>query len=209
MVALGRNCQCCRYLCTNVPQFLYNIIIVNENIITYNNTREKPTNLRSNGNYVPCLTNVHVKSVRNLKEVSNLKRYNNFDKLIRVTCFVYRFIFNCKRKINKEKHLRIGCLKNEEIEYSQVSWLITEQRNIINNNKIMTDLRGNLNVFIDDDGILRVKGRLENSLLSYSCKYSILLNRDSYSTELIILKCHLFVLHSGVKDTLNELRRNY
>ena len=45
--------------------------------------------------------------------------------------------------------------------------------------------------------------------LPYSCKYPILLNRDSYLTELIILKCHLFVLHSGVKDTLNELRSNY
>ena len=43
----------------------------------------------------------------------------------------------------------------------------------------------------------------------YSCKYPILLNRDSYLAELIILKCHLFVLHSGVKDTLNELRYNY
>ena len=56
---------------------------------------------------------------------------------------------------------------------------------------------------------MRVKGRLENSLLPYSCKYPILLNRDSYLTELIVLKCHLFVLHSSVKDTLNELRCNY
>ena len=30
------------------------------------------------------------------------------------------------------------------------------------------------------------------------------LDRDSYLIELIILKCYLFVLHSGVKDTLNE-----
>ena len=46
--------------------------------------------------------------------------------LIKKACtrFVYRFIFKCKKKINKEKHLRIGYLKNEETEYSQVSWLI-------------------------------------------------------------------------------------
>ena len=49
----------------------------------------------------------------------------------------------------------------------------------------MTDLRGNLNVFIDDDGILPVKDRLENRSLSYSCRHPILLNRDSYLTELI------------------------
>ena len=135
-------------------------------------TREKPTNLRSNESNISCLTNAHLKSVRDLKEVLNLKRYNNFNKLIRVTCFVYSFIFNCKKKINKENHLRIVCLKNEEIEYSQVLWLNNKQRNIRNNSKIMTDLRGNLNVFIDDDCILRVKGRFENSSLPYSCKYA-------------------------------------
>ena len=58
----------------------------------------------------------------------------------------------------------------------------------------MTDLRGKVNVFIDDDGILRVKGRPENSSLPYSCKYPILLNRDSYLTQLFILKCHLFCI---------------
>ena len=73
---------------------------------------------------------MHKKSVGDFKEVFNLKRYNSFDKLIRVTCFVYRFIFNCKKKINKEKHLRIGCLKNEEIEYLHVLWLINEQRKV-------------------------------------------------------------------------------
>ena len=81
------------------------------------NTREKPTNLRSNESNISCLTNAHLKSVRDLKEVLNLKRYNNFDKLIPVTCFAYSFIFNCKKKINKENHLHIVCLKNEEIEY--------------------------------------------------------------------------------------------
>ena len=151
----------------NGPRFLHYIESEWGKFISSNNTSEKPTNLRSNENDVSCLTNVRVKSVRNLKEVFGFKRYNNFDKLIRVTCFVYRFVFNYKKKINKEKHLRIGCLKNEEIENSQVLWLINQQRNIINNNKIMTDLRGNLNVFIDDDGILRVKGRLENSSLPF------------------------------------------
>ena len=127
------------------PQFVYCSESEWGKFVSYNNIRDRPTNFRSNENDVSCLTKVHVKSVRDLKEVFNLKRYNNFDKLIRVTCFVYRFIFNCKKKIHKEKHLRIVCFKNEEIG------------NITNNSKIMTDLRGNLNVFSNDDGNLRVK----------------------------------------------------
>ena len=35
----------------------------------------------------------------------------------------------------------------------------------------MADLRGNLNAFIDSDGILHVKGRLRNSSMPYSCKH--------------------------------------
>ena len=62
---------------------------------------------------------------------------------------------------------------------------LNEERNITHKGKLMTDLRGNLNVFIDDDGILPVKDRLENRSLSYSCRHPILLNRDSYLTELI------------------------
>ena len=170
------------------PQFPYCSESEWGKFVSYNNIRDRPTNLRSNDNDVSCLTKVHVKPVRDLKEVFNLKRYNSFDKLIRVTCFVYRFIFNCKKKINKEKHLCIVCFKNKEIEYSQVLWLTNEQRNITNNSKIMTDLRGNLNVFSNDDGNLRVKKHaLENSSLLYSCKYPTSLNKDCYLTELIIL----------------------
>ena len=158
----------------NGLQFLYYSESEWGKFISFNNTREKPNNLRSNENDISWLTNVHGKSVCDLQKVFDLNRYKNFHKLFRVTCFVYHFIFNCKKKINKEKYSRIGCLKNEEIEFLQVLMLINEQRNIINNSIVMTNLRGNLNVLIDNDGILRVKGRLENSLLPYSCKYPIL-----------------------------------
>ena len=62
--------------------------------ISYNNTSAKPTtNLQSNENEVSCLTNVHVKSVLDLKEVFDLKRYNNFDKLVQLhVLFIVLFL---------------------------------------------------------------------------------------------------------------------
>ena len=39
--------------------------------------------------------------------------------------------------------------------------------------------------------------------------FPILHSAPCDNNYLIILKCHVFVLHSGVKDTLNELRCNY
>ena len=62
----------------------------------------------------------------------------------------------------------------------------------------MTDLRGNLNVFTDDDGILRVKGRLENSSLSYICQYPVLLNREIKS--ILIHECQ----HKSTRVNTNQ-----
>ena len=57
----------------------------------------------------------------------------------------------------------VGSLENLPI-FKDVIYLssLNEQRNITHKGKLMTDLRGNLNVFIDDDGILPVKDMLEN-----------------------------------------------
>ena len=57
----------------------------------------------------------------------------------------------------------MGSLEKSPI-FKDVMYLssLNEQRNITHKGKLMTDLRGNLNIFIDDDGILPVKDRLEN-----------------------------------------------
>ena len=45
--------------------------------------------------------------------------------------------------------------------------------------------------------------------MSFNCKYPIYLDKNSSLTRLLILDFHDKVLHSGVKDTLNELRSAY
>ena len=63
-----------------------------------------------------------------------------------------------------------------------------------------------LGLYNDNDGILRVKGRLEYSDWDYESKYPIYLDKGSYLTILFIIDVHLNVKHCGVKDTLNEIR---
>ena len=60
-------------------------------------------------------------------------------------------------------------------------------------------------MIIDKDGLIKVKGRLQNAPLNPP----ILLNKDSYVTHLIIWNYHIRRLHSGVKDTLNHLRQRF
>ena len=55
---------------------------------------------------------------------------------------------------------------------------------------------------MDEKGILRCKGRLENAPIPFDARYPILLPRCSRFTHLVINECHLKVLHNGVRDTL-------
>ena len=73
----------------------------------------------------------------------------------------------------------------------------------------MEELKYSLGLFTDPNGVLRLKGRLENMEEKFEKRFPIFLDQNSYFTKLIILECHKKVKHSRVKDTLNELRSSY
>ncbi|UYV63170.1 hypothetical protein LAZ67_2003340, partial [Cordylochernes scorpioides] len=66
-----------------------------------------------------------------------------------------------------------------------------------------------LNPFIDQNGILRVGGRLKLSSLSEFQKHPIILPPKSHVTELIIRQCHQEHFHSSFNLTCSILRRTY
>ena len=66
-----------------------------------------------------------------------------------------------------------------------------------------------LGVFTDEKGVLRCKGRIQNSSLSYATKFPVLLPRTHHFTRLVIQRCHESVKHNGLRETLTELRANY
>ena len=64
-------------------------------------------------------------------------------------------------------------------------------------------------LYLDGDGVWRCGGRLGNSDLPYHTKYPILLPRSHCFTLLVVRRAHQRVQHSGVKDTLTEVRSRY
>ena len=70
-------------------------------------------------------------------------------------------------------------------------------------------LQSQLGLFIDKNGILRCKGRLEHSSLSESARYPILLPQKDAFTRLVIERAHKQLLHSGVSQTLSSIRMRY
>ena len=70
----------------------------------------------------------------------------------------------------------------------------------------MNNIKCSLGAFVDSD-IIRLKGRFKYDEVNSRCP--ILLPKDNYFTRLIVLKSHVNVKHSGMKDTLNDVRKEY
>lgn len=65
-----------------------------------------------------------------------------------------------------------------------------------------------LDPFLDQNGLLRVGGRLQNAELSDFVKHPIVLPRRSHITDLVIRPFHAIVQHQGRGITTNEIRSN-
>ena len=63
-----------------------------------------------------------------------------------------------------------------------------------------------LDLFKDQENIIRCRGRIDESSLSLSEKQPILLPSKYPFTDLIILDHHKIVHHNGIKETLNSIR---
>lgn len=67
-----------------------------------------------------------------------------------------------------------------------------------------------LEQFQDSEGLLRVKGRLQNSQLAHIVKHPVILPRDHHVTELIVRQVHEWDSgHSGREHVLSTLRQKY
>ena len=71
------------------------------------------------------------------------------------------------------------------------------------------NLKEQLNLIIDDQGVLRCQGRHENAELTQGSRYPKLLPAKEYYTRLVIEDCHCKTMHFGVSQTLTETRKGY
>ncbi|XP_035205975.1 uncharacterized protein LOC118181006 [Stegodyphus dumicola] len=66
-----------------------------------------------------------------------------------------------------------------------------------------------LNPCLDDEGILRVGGRLRNASIAQNVKYPVILAKSHYITELIIRYYHYKYLHGGAQMLHSEIKQRY
>ena len=145
-----------------------------------------------------------------LHKIINVENFSSLEKLINVTGYVLRFINNLmnKRRKNLSAVVNGTTLTSYEYNNSLKLWIITEQ-NILRHDTQFEKLKQSLSIFEDSNIVLRIKGRFENSHLSYEEKHPALLRSGSYFTLLVVRNVHNLVYHQGVEATLNKFRCNY
>ncbi|GFQ66634.1 uncharacterized protein TNCT_186921 [Trichonephila clavata] len=143
------------------------------------------------------------------KPILNIEDFSTLRRLLRVTSFVFRFIYNARNSNRRSgpitssetsKALIYFIKMSQENSFSSEIYNIKLNKSVNKNSKLC-----NFNVMIDDDNILRIKSRLTNSSLDVYEKHPIILSND-YFASLIVYDCHEQVLHNGVNETLIQVR---
>ena len=129
-----------------------------------------------------------VAELKGIGEVIDFSKFSSLDKLLPITSYLLRFIFNLRTKQKNSNDYRKNDLSTEEIVISTEYWLIYEQLLVANRYKY-EKVKTFLKLYYNKKRILRWNSRIsivEN--FNFDKKFPILLWNDSHFTQLIILK---------------------
>ena len=132
-----------------------------------------------------------------MSKIIDIKRYSDIKKLFRVTAWTTRFKSKILKKIkknnkeNKDKKENINKnnietawaeeLTGEEINEAKKLWVKEIQMGIVAD-KNFANLKHQLSLFKDADGLWRCGGRLENAEMNFNQKYPHIIKRKNEFT---------------------------
>ncbi|XP_076383120.1 uncharacterized protein LOC143260685 [Megalopta genalis] len=169
---------------------------------TWPNSRHIPSNDVSEAKKITCLAT----AINQSNDM--LTRYSCIQKLRRIVAYCLRLV-PARRNTGP---LTIKELQEANIRIIRSVQSVTFTQDIKNLKSGELHPRSKLrplHPFLDNEGILRVGGRLQNSTLAFAQKHPILLPRSHHVTDLIILDAHTKGLHSGITATLHDVRQTY
>ncbi|XP_076287403.1 uncharacterized protein LOC143212445 [Lasioglossum baleicum] len=142
-----------------------------------------------------------------------LLRYSSLSQLLRITAWCLRWRNRMPQNESQGLQLRPEELRQAELrltrlaqhcDYADVVTALSTRRPIGRSTRLLA-----MAPFLDDQGILRVGGRIKHSLLSYDEQHPVILAPESPLTHLIIEHHHRRTLHGGVQLTLASIRQRY
>ena len=131
----------------------------------------------------------------NLDSIMDISKFSSYSRLVRVTSWLYRFIDNLKKSIRNEPINTSLILHPDELKLSETRWIITNQKELstISNQRKLNEL----NAITDDQGIIRLKGRLSQAPIPYDARTPILLDERHRLSYLIVDSIHRQIKHAS------------
>nr|XP_015904855.2 uncharacterized protein LOC107437382 [Parasteatoda tepidariorum] len=141
--------------------------------------------------------------------IINAGNYSSYFKLLRVTSWIFRFIYNCN---TQEK--MVGELNATELDQACNYWIQIVQKEsfpleheaLSKSNSLPKNSKIEKFNPLFDNNLIRLGGQLQFSDLSESEKHPILLEGSHPFTSLLIRRTHLKMHHLGVRIVLSQLR---
>lgn len=161
----------------------------------------------------PTKVNVFATHV-SLSENSLLVRFSTLPRMQRSFGYVLRFVYSALLKQPRvSSSLSLSELNRAvlfAVRLTQKAHFHDLLRQLATPNKIITpSTTAQLAPFLDKQGLIRVGGRLKNSLLGEEAKYPLLLPKSSHFTSLLINHYHLTYLHAGPALVIAMIRQKY
>lgn len=155
-----------------------------------------------------------------LHDESLIERFSSLHKATRTVAYCNRFAKNSRKRSQNEGNdstksyvLEVDELLQAKIQLIKMCQGIHFEEDIEHLKKHeqvskKSSLR-TLYPFLDTDGLLRVGGRLQNSLFGYDKKHPMIIPYKSALTQLIIDSAHKKTLHGGNQLTLAQIRHEF
>ena len=130
-----------------------------------------------------------------LQQAIDGKRFSKWRKLIRVTTWMIKFVDNLKANViagraesQSNAKIQNGCLTPDELQEAELLWTKDVQKEI--QGRVLNGEFKMLSPFKNENGIIRVGGRIDEALVSYETKHPILLPNKHWISYLITHHMH-------------------
>ena len=137
-----------------------------------------------------------------------IERWGTFEKAIRITKFVIKFIRKIRKQVIEEVEYRKIAL-NHLIKQVQHSYYSQEIKDLENKQSVAKESKiVQLYPFLDENKLLKVGGRLlAADCLAQETRFPVIIPGQSYLAKLIVLDSHHKLAHCGTNAIIANTRQ--
>ena len=139
------------------------------------------------------------------------KKFSSWKRIVRIVSVCFKFVENLRLKVrsrvNVADEVKAERWLMKQMQQASFSTELQKLRTSSDVCFVRSDSKlSRLDPFLDNDGLIRVGGRIKSSSLPFEMKHPVVLPKDHYLTPLILQHFHEHVSHQGKGITSNAVR---